>query len=110
MTQGGDELCNYEILSQFNADRSIALDVVDQYVAQIWDEIRRNPSVVDPHSSLALMNSPFIVGRPTSQFDVATTILVSVVGGLAKDVLSGLYKVYIWPALKRRFGKDVSEA
>ena len=91
-------------------DRSVQLQQVEEVLQALWDEVLEDPKLhteardAGLDAALERSASPYRATRGEAQFDVATTILISVVGGLAKDALSALWIRYVWPRLQRRFG------
>jgi hypothetical protein len=96
-------------VKEFVAAKSVTTDDVKAFVDQVWAELKKQETFKKDYPKLAAAPSPYSFSRPTNQFGVAETIAIAVVGGLLKDAAVGVWKEFIWPALQRKFGEDVSE-
>jgi|SRR4051812_47832505 hypothetical protein len=94
---------------KFRAAKSVTTDEVKALVDQVWAELREQPTFKKQYPDLAKGPSPYAYSRPVNQFGVAEAIAIAVVSGLLKDAVVGIWKEFVWPALKQKFGKDVDE-
>ncbi len=95
----------YESFITISSPRGTSLKSITDEIDSIWSELKQ-----DPRKGSRLPDvSPFHVGRPEAQFDVATTILVSVAAGVAKDSVEAAWQRWIWPELRRRLGISEDE-
>lgn len=92
--------------------KSVSPGEVNDVIAEVWSYLCAHPELarrvqLGPEQ-LANSYPPFSANRDEGQFGVAETILVSVVGAIAKDSLEGVWTTYIWPKLKSRFGAKLN--
>lgn len=91
---------SYEKYLTLETPQGVSPAAVKDAIDEIWPEVCRSGGPADGLPKEA----PFHVGRDEAQFDAATTILISVSAGLAKDAITAAWKTFIWPHLQQRFG------
>jgi len=91
---------SYERLARIPVEPSVTPEAVQSKIDLIWAEIREDPK----QAAVLPVKSPFHVGRDEAQFDVATTILISIAGSLGKEAIQAAWVRWIWPELRRRLG------
>jgi len=91
---------SYERLATIPAVPGTSLEAVQSDIDSIWAELREDPK----QAAVLPVKSPFHVGRDEAQFDIATTILISIAGSLGKEAIQAAWVRWIWPELRRRLG------
>ena len=90
-----------ETIVKLRSSKSVGPDEVNAAIQQIWDELADDPDL--RHLTEGAEN-PFQARRTQAQIGVAETIAIAAATKLAQDAVSAVWKDYVWPALKRRFG------
>jgi hypothetical protein len=96
-------------VGEFRAAKSVTTREVKALTARVWADVKEQDAFKAKYPALAASPSPYSFTRKANQFGVAETIAIAVVGGLLQEAAVAVWKEFIWPALKRRFGKDVDE-
>ena len=96
-------MADEEDITRFHAP-GITLEAADKVVGKVWAELQKEPSFAKARPELLNKQNPYVLSRPGGQFGVAETIIVAVAGNLLKDSMEGVWKSYVWPALKRELG------
>jgi len=87
----------------------ITFSEVERAIGGAWQEVLDDPESFGLPTNVAAIGD-VEVRQGESQFDVATTIMIAVVGGVAEEVLKTIWRDTVWPALQKRFGKGLKES
>jgi len=93
---------------RIEADTTINIGTMNASLDSIWSNISSDPEFQKNYGTD--LENPFSAKRGEAQFDVATTIVIPIAAAVTKDVALAIWKDYVWPALKRRLGRNLTES
>lgn len=80
---------------------------VSSRLARVWRSLAEDPEIKERLGEVDPDVPPVTVAAPYSGFGVVETILISVAGGLARDVATWIWKEKIWPLLRKELSDEV---
>jgi hypothetical protein len=93
---------------------------VQQKIAQAWDRIKNDPAIRQQAKAKGVddaifttSSAPFVVERPTSQFNVDPDLIVWLAGVVAGHFtgkgLDWLWDDLVWPSVRQALGSKIKE-